>query len=81
MVQCLISEPVRTACSDLYENIQHLYYEKLIMEGYSNESAATIALLITALIEGTMMFCLTKKSSTPLKTISTLLPTILKTNT
>ena len=75
-----MSEPVRTACSALYENIQHLYYEKLITEGYSNESASAIALLMTASIEGAMMLCLTQKSTTPLKTIATLLPSILKVN-
>ena len=75
-----MSEPVRTACSDLYENIQHIYYEKLITEGYSNESASAIALLMTASIEGAMMLCLTQKSTTPLKTIATLLPSILKVN-
>ena len=75
-----MSEPVRTACSALYENIQHLYYEKLITEGYSSESASAIALLMTASIEGAMMLCLTQKSATPLKTIATLLPGILKVN-
>lgn len=75
-----MSEPVRTACSALYENIQNIYYEKLITEGYSNESASAIALLMTASIEGAMMLCLTQKSTTPLKTIATLLPSILKVN-
>lgn len=75
-----MSEPVRTACSALYENIQHLYYEKLITEGYSSELASAIALLMTASIEGAMMLCLTQKSATPLKTIATLLPGILKVN-
>ena len=73
-----MSEPVRTACSALYENIQHLYYEKLISEGYTNESASAIALLLTASVEGAMMLCLTQKSAKPLKTIALLLPSILK---
>jgi TetR/AcrR family transcriptional regulator, lmrAB and yxaGH operons repressor len=75
-----MSEPVRTACSALYENIQHIYYEKLIREGYSNESASAISLFMTASIEGAMMLCLTQKSTAPLKTIATLLPSILKVN-
>ena len=73
-----MSEPVRTACSALYENIQHLYYEKLVTEGYSDESASSLALLLTVSIEGAMMLCLTQKSTTPLKTIATLLPSMLK---
>ena len=75
-----MSEPVRSACSALYENIQHHYYEKLITDGYSKESASAIAMLLTASIEGAMMLCLTQKSTTPLKTIATLLPSILKVN-
>lgn len=75
-----MSEPVRIACSALYENILHLYYEKLLAEGYSNESASASALLMTASIEGALMLCLTQKSTEPLKTIATLLPSILKAN-
>jgi len=75
-----MSEPVRIACSALYENIQELYHEKLITEGYSSESASAIALLMTASIEGAMMLCLTQQSATPLKTVATLLPGILKVN-
>ncbi|WP_153062954.1 LmrA/YxaF family transcription factor [Lysinibacillus parviboronicapiens] len=74
-----VSEPVREACSALYENIQQIYCLKLENEGFSQESASAIALLMTASIEGAMMLCLTQKSSQPLKTIGTLLPSILKT--
>lgn len=71
-----VSEPVREACSALYEYIQQIYYLKLENEGFSQESASAIALLMTASIEGAMMLCLTQKSSQPLKTIGTLLPSI-----
>ncbi|WP_339205731.1 TetR/AcrR family transcriptional regulator [Paenibacillus sp. FSL K6-3182] len=74
-----VSEPVRKACSVLYENIQHIYCVKLIAEGYSDESAAAIALMMTATIEGAMLLCLTQKSSAPLKTIAKMLPNVLKT--
>ncbi|NOU91919.1 TetR family transcriptional regulator [Paenibacillus sp. LMG 31456] len=73
-----VSEPVRNACSALYENIQHIYCAKLVTDGFSNESASAIALLMTASIEGAMMLCLTQKSTDPLKTIAKLLPNIIK---
>ncbi|NHN33767.1 TetR/AcrR family transcriptional regulator [Paenibacillus agricola] len=73
-----VSEPVRKACSALYENIQHIYTEKFVSEGFSNESASDIALLMTASIEGAMMLCLTQKSTDPLRTIAKLLPNIIK---
>ena len=72
-----VSEPVRNACSALYENIQHIYCTKLETEGFSNESATSIALFMTASIEGAMMLCLTQKSTDPLKTIASLLPNLL----
>ena len=75
-----MSEPVRIACSALYENIQNLYHEKLLTEGYSNESASAIAVLLTASIEGAIMLCITQNSATPLKTIATLVPSILEVN-
>ncbi|OMF30122.1 TetR family transcriptional regulator [Paenibacillus sp. FSL H8-0548] len=73
-----VSEPIRNACSALYENIQQIYYVNLVSEGFSNEAASAAALLLTASIEGAMMLCLTQKSSDPLKTIGKLLPNILK---
>ncbi|WP_342598179.1 TetR/AcrR family transcriptional regulator [Psychrobacillus sp. FSL H8-0483] len=73
-----MSEPVRNACSALYENIQYIYCAKLLSEGFSNESASAISLMMTALIEGAMMLCLTQKSTDPLKTIAKLLPNLLK---
>lgn len=74
-----MSEPVRNTCSALYENIQHIYSEKLISDGFSTESASAIALLMTASIEGAMMLCLTQKSADPLKTVAKTLPNMLKT--
>lgn len=74
-----VNEPVRNACSALYENIQRIYRAKLETDGFSIESASSIALLMTATIEGAMMLCLTQKSTDPLKTVAKLLPNLLKT--
>ncbi|MEC0093698.1 LmrA/YxaF family transcription factor [Paenibacillus macquariensis] len=73
-----VSEPVRHACSALYENIQKIFCAKLVTDGYSNESASDVALLMTASIEGAMMLCLTQQSTAPLKMIAKLLPNLLK---
>lgn len=73
-----MSDPVRTACSRLYENIQQIYFEKLIQEGFPSESASSLSVFMTASIEGAMMLCLTQKSTDPLKTIAKLLPNLLK---
>ena len=73
-----VSEPVRNACSALYENIQRIHREKLVAEGVSSESASAIALLMTASVEGAMMLCRTQNSTDPLKTIAQLVPNLLK---
>ncbi|QGQ44173.1 TetR/AcrR family transcriptional regulator [Metabacillus sediminilitoris] len=72
-----LSEPVRYACSSLYTKIQGIYSNKLVEDGFSKEAAQSIALMMTASIEGAMMLCLTQKASDPLKTISHLLPKII----
>jgi TetR/AcrR family transcriptional regulator, lmrAB and yxaGH operons repressor len=73
-----ISEPVRMACSALYTKIQAIYSSKLVGDGFSQSSAESIALTMTASIEGAIMLCLTRKSSDPLKVISQVLPNLLK---
>ena len=73
-----MSDPVRNACSELYENIQQIYCAKLLTNGYTNETAATISLLLTASIEGAMILCITKQSTEPLKTLANLIPNLLK---
>jgi TetR/AcrR family transcriptional repressor of lmrAB and yxaGH operons len=73
-----MSEPVRKACSELYENIERIYCAKLLSDGFSDETAASVSLLLTASIEGAMMLCLTKQSTNPLKTIAELLPNLLE---
>lgn len=73
-----MSEPVRTACSDLYEKIEQMYCKKLLEDGFSNDSAAAVSLLMTASIEGAIMLSLTQRSTEPLKTIAKLLPNLLK---
>ncbi|MFJ7978277.1 TetR/AcrR family transcriptional regulator [Peribacillus sp. NPDC096379] len=73
-----LSEPVLNACSDLYTKIQGIYSEKLVADGFSEETAYSIALMMTASIEGGIMLCLTNKTSEPLKIISHILPNLLK---
>lgn len=73
-----LSEPVRNTCSDLYLKMQGIYSNKLVEDGFSKEKADSIALMMTASIEGGIMLCLTQKASAPLKVISQILPELLK---
>lgn len=73
-----LSDPVRIACAQLYQKMQDIYLNKLVEDGFSKETAYSIALMMTASIEGGMMLCLTQNSSEPLKAISHGLPKLLK---
>jgi len=73
-----LSEPIREACSSLYTSIQDIYAEKLVADGFTSIAAHSIAVLVTASIEGSMMLSLTQSSSEPLKVVSRALPNLLK---
>ncbi len=55
-----LSESVRSACDQSFTKIQEIYSEKLVADGYSEETAHSIALMMTATIEGGIMLCLTQ---------------------
>jgi TetR/AcrR family transcriptional regulator, lmrAB and yxaGH operons repressor len=73
-----LSEPIRNACALLYSNIQGIYSLKLEGDGFTKELAHSIALMMTASIEGAIMLCLTQGSSEPLNNIAHLLPKIIR---
>lgn len=73
-----LSDPVRNACAQLYQKMQDIYFNKLITDGFSKDMAYSIALMMTASIEGGIMLCLTQKASEPLRVISQALSSILK---
>lgn len=73
-----LSDPVRNASAHLYQKIQDIYFKKLVADGFSSNTAYSIALMMTASIEGGMLLCLTKKATEPLRVISQVLPNILK---
>ena len=73
-----LSEPVRNTCALSFTKIQDIYSNKLVEDGFSTETAQSLALMMTATIEGGIMLCLTKNTSEPLRTISKGLPLLLK---
>lgn len=73
-----LSESVRNACALSFTKIQEIYLNKLVEDGFSEETANSISLMLTALIEGGIMLCLAKKTSEPLKMISQGLPNLFR---
>ena len=47
-----LSESIRSVCKNNYHNIQLVYQNKLIADGYSQESAHSIAIMMIVTIEG-----------------------------
>lgn len=74
-----LSDSVRNACAKLYSEIQTIYFQKLVADGFSNNEASSNALIMTASIEGGMLLCLIQKAKEPLQVIAQVLPQILKT--
>ena len=68
------SDSVKEECAQLYTKIHDIYFNKLLQDGFSKDTAYSVALLMTASIEGGNMLCLTKKTSEPLREISKTLP-------
>jgi TetR/AcrR family transcriptional regulator, lmrAB and yxaGH operons repressor len=73
-----LSEPVRNACAASFSKIQMIVSNKLVEDGFSKETADSIALMLVASIEGGILLCLTHKTSEPLKTVLRGLPNLLK---
>lgn len=73
-----LSEPVNKASSLLFDNILRICSDKLMEEGFSQKSAHSISILITAAIEGGIILCLAQRSSEPLKLVSASLPNLIK---
>ncbi|WP_040949448.1 TetR/AcrR family transcriptional regulator [Gorillibacterium massiliense] len=73
-----LHDPVRKACSRLYADMQEIYSNKLMADGYSRDAASSTALMMTASIEGGIMLCLTNRSADPLRVIKRGVSNLLK---
>ncbi|WP_231589492.1 TetR/AcrR family transcriptional regulator [Bacillus sp. FJAT-27916] len=73
-----LSDPVREACAQLYENLQVIYSQKLMAEGFTETAAQTTAVSLSAIIEGGMMLCLAQKSAEPLRIVANMITKMLR---
>lgn len=72
----LINDSIRLACMSALEYWQSLFTRKFVDAGYSEEQAEALSLNINMLIEGGIIFSLTKQSGEPLKKIAIQIPTL-----
>lgn len=73
-----LSPTVQEACQTSYTKIQAIYYEKLVADGFTEEKARELSIMINATIEGGIMLCLIAKDVEPLQTISNYIPHLIK---
>lgn len=77
METVFVNENLRQACEDTFKTWEKLYYDKLRASGFSEERATLISETISALIEGGVTLCFTKKSSEPLHHVNKIIPLLL----
>ncbi|GJM83314.1 putative HTH-type transcriptional regulator YxaF [Paenibacillus sp. HMSSN-139] len=68
------NENIRQACCGVYNAWMAEFEKKFIASGYSAEESADLALIINGIVEGSIIMCLTQKSSQPLRTAARLIP-------
>lgn len=77
METAFVNENLRKACEETFAIWENHYYEKLRVNGYSEERAKLISQTISALIEGSITLCFTKKSNESLIQINNMIPLLL----
>ncbi|MEC2391879.1 hypothetical protein P9X05_10890 [Bacillus toyonensis] len=77
METAFVNENLRQACEETFEIWENYYFEELRVSRYSEERAYLISKTISALIEGGVTLCLTKKSRGPLNQINKMISLLL----
>lgn len=66
----VVSDEVREKCGNLYTQIEEVISTQLHVRGVSLEDAQQKALMLTSLIEGSILLSIMKKSSEPMRVIA-----------
>lgn len=66
----LSSEPLRAACTEAFHSFKNIYAKKLIENGFPNEVAQELSVIILAMIEGAITVSVTQKNFTDLIVVS-----------
>ncbi|GGG68765.1 TetR/AcrR family transcriptional regulator [Paenibacillus radicis (ex Gao et al. 2016)] len=74
----LKSEPLRQASKNAFDLWISIYEQKLIEDGYGEERAVQLSVLINSLIEGSITHALTYKNGDALRNAADFIPVLLK---
>ncbi|MCE4047417.1 MULTISPECIES: TetR/AcrR family transcriptional regulator [Bacillaceae] len=72
----LISEPLRLACVEAFAKWERIIAAKLVQNGYNQDYALKMGMLINSMIGGGIMQSITRKDKAPLLAISEIIPQI-----
>ncbi|MGM7723339.1 TetR/AcrR family transcriptional regulator [Metabacillus sp. Hm71] len=73
----LLSEPLREICVQSFKKWEDIIANKLIENGFKDNEAYKLGMLINAMIEGGIMLSITNQDKTPLLTISETIPKLI----
>jgi TetR/AcrR family transcriptional repressor of lmrAB and yxaGH operons len=73
----LISEPLRMVCVESFKKWETIIAKKLIQNGFKNEQAIKVGMLLNSMIEGGIVLSLANKDKTHLLTIAETIPLLL----
>ncbi|MEH6940250.1 TetR/AcrR family transcriptional regulator [Bacillus sp. JJ722] len=74
----LKSEPLRRACQAAFEGLEAIYTKKLVENGFNQEQAKSLSIVISSMIEGCITRSLTNKNGQPLLHLAESIPLLLK---
>ncbi len=68
------NEEIRQVCQENYNQVEQLYYKKIVASGVAQPEARALAVSICAAIEGVLMLSITKKSNEPIHMLRKTIP-------
>ncbi|MGJ9382783.1 TetR/AcrR family transcriptional regulator [Salipaludibacillus sp. CF4.18] len=75
---CSMSEKLRKACSDAFTSWQRLFADKLIENGFKQDRARELGILLQCTLEGALTVSVTQDNSEPLRILKEQIPLIIK---
>lgn len=76
-----LSERLRQACVEAFQDWIDLYVAKLRQDGFDEVASLELGLLVQTMVEGASLLCVTRKDTRPLLNLMAQIPVILKQKT
>ena len=74
------NEILREACKNVFMALSHVYAEKLLQNGFTEQKAEELGMAIETMIEGAITVSVTRKDTVPLATIGNIIGILLSQN-